>query len=120
MQDLRRTELIAVHYWAKFAQKDVAGSLLDALNDPKQYADGSERYNVSKLLNLFMAREIAKLPAAASGQVVVNTVNPGESDTPQGDTARALPLTNRSLQVWFQRRDGSHRSGPDQLFLLDD
>jgi len=91
VQDLRRTELIAVHYWAKFAQKDVSGSLLDALNDPKQYADGSERYNVSKLLNLFMAREIAKLPAAASGQVVVNTVNPGESVTLQGDTPASTP-----------------------------
>jgi NAD(P)-dependent dehydrogenase (short-subunit alcohol dehydrogenase family) len=35
---------------------------------------GSDRYNVSKLLNIFMAREVGKL---AGREVCVNVVNPG-------------------------------------------
>lgn len=34
-----------------------------------------DRYNVSKLLSLFLARKIATLPAAKD--IVVNCVNPG-------------------------------------------
>lgn len=62
-----------VHEWSRFPQKD-APTLLAALND-KDQAVFSDIYNTSKLLDIFMTREIAKLPAAH--KVNVNTVNPG-------------------------------------------
>lgn len=74
---LRTSETNAVvHYWAKFPQHS-APSILSALDDQTQWVNGNERYNVSKLLDLYLAREIAKLPAANG--VVVNSVNPGET-----------------------------------------
>lgn len=68
-----------VHYWAKFPQQDSTGFLIHALNDPKQFIDGHERYNMSKVLSVWNGRELAKLPAVTSGKVMVNSVNPGES-----------------------------------------
>jgi len=88
---------------------------LQALNDEKQFVDGSERYNVSKLFDLFIAREIVKLPVVASGQVNVNTVNPGELlFLPQ-----YAPLIVRIVQVGFQRRHGSCFSHNFQLACVD-
>jgi retinol dehydrogenase-12 len=66
-----------VHYWAKFPQQDAVGSVVEALNDPQQFGGGEERYNMSKVLSVFNARELAKLPAVTSGKVIVNSVNPG-------------------------------------------
>jgi hypothetical protein len=37
-----------------------------------------ERYNVSKVLSVFTAREIAKLSAVTSGKVNINSANPGK------------------------------------------
>jgi hypothetical protein len=39
---------------------------------------------MSKVLDVFMAREIAKLPAVTSGAVQVNSANPGESQSTWG------------------------------------
>jgi retinol dehydrogenase-12 len=61
-----------VHYWA--AWKGEHEHPLDELNDKTKYQRG-DRYNVSKLINIFLAREIGKL---AGEDVVVNVVNPGE------------------------------------------
>ncbi|KAJ7151326.1 hypothetical protein C8R43DRAFT_1096691 [Mycena crocata] len=58
---------------AKFSEKS-AKNILQALNDETR-GDIFDRYPVSKLLNLFLAREIAKLPRAEG--VVVNVVDPG-------------------------------------------
>ncbi|KAF7358699.1 hypothetical protein MSAN_01208900 [Mycena sanguinolenta] len=46
---------------AKFSEKS-ASSILKAMNDQSQCPDMLDRYFTSKLLNLFLAREIAKLP----------------------------------------------------------
>lgn len=62
-----------VHEWAKLKQQDEP-SILAALND-KSKADNNDLYNLSKLLDVFMAREIAALPAAR--KVNVNSLNPG-------------------------------------------
>lgn len=62
-----------VHEWAKFKQQD-APTLLAALNDESQ-ADMGDRYNLSKLLDIFITREIAQLPSAK--KVVVNSLTPG-------------------------------------------
>jgi retinol dehydrogenase-12 len=67
-----------VHYWAQFPQQDAKGSLIEALDDPIGFISPNERYNMSKVLDVFMAREIAKLPAVTSGKVNVNSANPGE------------------------------------------
>lgn len=59
---------------AYFAERTVPGPTLTALNDPKHFGL-ADRYNVSKLISLFLAREIAPLPLAKD--VVVNVVHAG-------------------------------------------
>ncbi|KAL8280529.1 hypothetical protein RQP46_007177 [Phenoliferia psychrophenolica] len=61
-----------VHFWSTFTQH-ADPHPITALNDAAHF-DGKDRYNVSKLLNVFLAR---KLAAAAGDDVVVNVVNPG-------------------------------------------
>lgn len=73
----REANPVTVHYWANFPQHASPEPLLKTLNQLETYVDGQERYNVSKLLDVYIAREIAKLPAVTSGAVVVNSVNPG-------------------------------------------
>ncbi|KAI5476866.1 Short chain dehydrogenase atnD [Pseudohyphozyma bogoriensis] len=63
-----------VHTWAKFIEKDVPGSTLAALNSEQDF-QGGDRYQVTKLINLFIARKLATLPIASS--VVISMVNPG-------------------------------------------
>jgi len=62
-----------VHEWAKLAQQDQP-NIIEALNK-KEKATVQDTYNISKLLDVFMAREIAKLSAAS--KVIVTSVNPG-------------------------------------------
>ena len=64
---------LTVHEWAAFPQKE-APTLLAALNDKSQ-AVFNDIYNTSKLLDILMTRELAKLPAAQ--KIVVNCLNPG-------------------------------------------
>ncbi|KAJ6492248.1 hypothetical protein C8R45DRAFT_990729 [Mycena sanguinolenta] len=59
---------------AKFSEKS-ASNVLEAMNDQSQCSDMLDRYFTSKLFNLFLAREIARL-AQARG-VVINVVTPG-------------------------------------------
>ncbi|KAK4699718.1 hypothetical protein P7C70_g6538, partial [Phenoliferia sp. Uapishka_3] len=63
-----------VHAWAAFKESKVPGSTLEALNS-EEHANIHDRYNVTKLISLFMARKIAALPASEG--VVVNCINPG-------------------------------------------
>ena len=69
---------MVVHYWAKFLEQNAQGSIIEALDDPKYFGTTGERYNVSKVLSVFTARELAKLPAVTSGKVNVNSANPGK------------------------------------------
>lgn len=62
--------------WAAFKEKKVEGSTLTALNT-EAVSDPKDRYNVSKLIDVFMSRELAALPATKD--IIVNNVNPGES-----------------------------------------
>ena len=43
------------------------------MNDPKNF--GFDQYSMTKLLEMYLVREMAKLPIAS--EVVVNAVNPG-------------------------------------------
>jgi len=62
-----------VHFWSKFKEAKNDQHPIHALNDKSKF-DGNDRYNVSKLLNLFLVREIGQI---ATDKVVVNVVNPG-------------------------------------------
>lgn len=66
----------SVHGWASFNEKSIPGSTLAALNSPES-STMNDRYNVSKLLDVFITRQIASLPSVKSSGLVVNTVNPG-------------------------------------------
>lgn len=68
-----------VHYWTKTPFTDPQNSVLDHLADQAKFTGGEERYNISKLFDIFIAREMAKLPIVQSGKVTVCSVNPGES-----------------------------------------
>jgi hypothetical protein len=48
---------------AKFTERS-ASKILETMNDESQCKDIVDRYATSKLFNLFLAREIAKLPQA--------------------------------------------------------
>ncbi|KAJ7181010.1 hypothetical protein C8R46DRAFT_596720 [Mycena filopes] len=79
-------------YLANFEEKS-ATKLLDALNDESQ-CDVMDRYITSKLFNLYIAREVARLPQAEG--VIVNVVDPGLCVSEIG---RNLPLS--SFTFWI-------------------
>ena len=59
---------------AQFKCRTTSGPLLNALNDPHNFS-GLENYNITKLLEMYLVRELAALPIASG--VVVNAANPG-------------------------------------------
>ena len=62
---------------AKFTERNApAGELFATLNDQSK-ANMSDRYNVSKLLVLFVIRKMAALSPVSSSRVIVNCVAPG-------------------------------------------
>ncbi|CAD6594597.1 MAG: hypothetical protein ASARMPRED_001052 [Alectoria sarmentosa] len=61
-------------YTAAFKCRHAPGQLLIALNDPENFSM-IDTYNTSKLLVMFLVRELAALPIATN--VIVNAVNPG-------------------------------------------
>ena len=62
---------------AKFKEREArAGQLFATLND-KGKANMSDRYNVSKLLAMFVVKQIAELSPIDSSGVIVNCVAPG-------------------------------------------
>lgn len=77
-----------VHYFTDYAERkhaDAAGGLFAALRD-EQKTDMMDRYNVSKLLEVFVVRELAALTTALAQEgnnnnepypVVISTPNPG-------------------------------------------
>ena len=64
---------LVVHYYATFKVHQDPKPI-QALNDPTLF-DGHGRYETTKLLDVFMAREFAKLPAAKN--VVISAPTPG-------------------------------------------
>ncbi|KAJ6514865.1 hypothetical protein C8R47DRAFT_1206227 [Mycena vitilis] len=77
----------------KFPERS-APKILETLNDKKKSSDMVDRYTLSKLFDLFIAREIAKLPLAQG--VVVNVVSPGLCAS---DIARDLNLSSFALSI---------------------
>lgn len=74
-----RISLVAsfVHYLTSFPQKK-EDSIFDYLNK-EGVADMNDRYNVSKIIEIFGTREMAKLMEASpkEGKVILNCLNPG-------------------------------------------
>ncbi|KAL8778494.1 MAG: hypothetical protein Q9213_007385 [Squamulea squamosa] len=62
-----------VHMWATFKEK-TAPNIIKELDDKTTFAY-PERYNLSKLLNVLWARELAS--KVSKDQIIINTVNPG-------------------------------------------
>lgn len=73
-----------VHHWINLDEIEnvPSGKLFDYLSDPRRVRMG-QRYNVSKLLEVFSVRQMAKLhPIGQEGtaqchSVIINCVNPG-------------------------------------------
>ncbi|ORY74750.1 hypothetical protein BCR35DRAFT_353776 [Leucosporidium creatinivorum] len=87
-----------VHLVAKFHEGTLPGSILDNLNDETIFQQcWSDRYNTSKLLNIFLSRKLAEL---AGDKVVVNVVNPGLCETELG---RDLPRIMVMIMRWLAR-----------------
>ncbi|KAJ6473125.1 hypothetical protein C8R45DRAFT_406992 [Mycena sanguinolenta] len=79
---------------AKFSEKSAA-NILKTMNDEHQSKKNmTDRYPTSKLFNLYLAREIAKLPQAQG--VVVNVVAPGLCTTELG---RDIPIPDFALYL---------------------
>ncbi|KAI0300567.1 hypothetical protein B0F90DRAFT_1629757 [Multifurca ochricompacta] len=89
-----------VHYWAKLSKEEFeSDKVLSKLSD-KEYCTSqimADRYNLSKLLNVFFVRELTKkLPA--NSPVIVTAVNPGYCKSQLG---RNLSFTMRIISVIF-------------------
>jgi retinol dehydrogenase-12 len=66
-------DLNTVHGLAKFPERNTP-EIFQALNNPNQYLQG-DRYNVTKMLDLLLTRQLAKSPAV-DPDVIVCSVNP--------------------------------------------
>lgn len=64
-----------VHSWAKLEERKQPRSLLAALSDEALFTQvAQDRYQVSKLLNIFITNRLAQL--TRDDDIIVNTVNP--------------------------------------------
>ncbi|KEF56957.1 uncharacterized protein A1O9_07147 [Exophiala aquamarina CBS 119918] len=62
-----------IYAWSKFPERE-ASNMIEALNSSR---DMSERYQVTKLLQLFAVLEIAERVSQRYPAIIVNTVSPG-------------------------------------------
>lgn len=65
-----------VHFFTSFPERSAQPSILATLSDPVK-ANMSDRYNVSKLLEVLMVREFAARHPASSYPVTLTCLNPG-------------------------------------------
>jgi NAD(P)-dependent dehydrogenase (short-subunit alcohol dehydrogenase family) len=66
-----------LHGMSKFPEKQAApGHLFSAFDDPETF-EGRERYNVSKLLEVFAVQQMAEMSPLEVNGVVMSTVAPG-------------------------------------------
>jgi NAD(P)-dependent dehydrogenase (short-subunit alcohol dehydrogenase family) len=67
-----------VHFWAKFPEKDApTGQIFTQLSANKEGVDMTNRYQVSKLLDVLCTRAMTDRKSAQTNPVTINTVNPG-------------------------------------------
>ncbi|KAH7144770.1 hypothetical protein DER46DRAFT_516599 [Fusarium sp. MPI-SDFR-AT-0072] len=65
-----------MHYTVDFKEKDAPEGILNSLNNEKR-ADMVSRYPITKLLEVFVVREMATRRPAELCPVTINTTNPG-------------------------------------------
>ncbi|KAI4217444.1 MAG: hypothetical protein LQ351_000039 [Letrouitia transgressa] len=88
-----------VHFVAKFAERKSA-DIFAALND-KETADMKDRYNVSKILEVFYTRELAqRVDHSKQSGVIINFVNPGLCHS---ELAREAGIGLYLLKLFFAR-----------------
>ena len=75
-------------------RKAPAGQLFATLND-KATANMSDRYNVSKLLGMFVVKQMAALAPLSSSGVIVNCVAPGY----------VAPLIPNAFRYWVEKEN---------------
>lgn len=67
-----------VHFWAKFPEQHAPeGGIFDKLNEDDGKVDMTNRYQVSKLLDVLGTRAMADRRSASQIPVTINCVNPG-------------------------------------------
>ncbi|KAK0934131.1 hypothetical protein LTR29_014319 [Friedmanniomyces endolithicus] len=83
-----------VHFFTAFPERKDP-SIFPALNDPSK-ARMMDRYNVSKLLEVFACREIARLHPVSDMRVTLNFLNPGlcHSELQRDVPSYLRPLVN--------------------------
>ncbi|QIW97094.1 hypothetical protein AMS68_002612 [Peltaster fructicola] len=64
-----------VHWWASFRERN-SSSIFEAA-DKREDADMADRYPLSKLLQVFSTREVAKRSPFERDHVIINYLNPG-------------------------------------------
>jgi len=95
-----------IYTWAKFPER-TASHMIEKLDASK---DLSERYQVTKLLQLFAVLEIAKRSPARYPSVIVNIMSPGLVSTDLSRTAHGLERLQlevlRLLFAWSPEQGG--------------
>ncbi|KAF4986334.1 hypothetical protein FDECE_16002 [Fusarium decemcellulare] len=74
-----------MHYTVDFKERDAPEGIFNNLNDEEK-ADMANRYPLSKLLEVFVVREMAARMPADSCPVTINMTNPGLCDSGLGGT----------------------------------
>ncbi|ORX96754.1 putative 3-oxoacyl-reductase [Clohesyomyces aquaticus] len=85
-----------VHFWTPFKEQS-APNILARMDEESSFGPSMERYNTSKLLNVFWFRELAARVDA--GEVIVNGANPGfcASELHRHDSSPLFQILNKLL-----------------------
>ncbi len=65
------------HIWTSYRRPSARTPILSDLNDPASQSApaGDARYSLTKLASVFLARQLARLPAAEG--TIINAIHPG-------------------------------------------
>ncbi|KAJ3548303.1 hypothetical protein NM208_g1077 [Fusarium decemcellulare] len=80
-----------MHYTVDFKEKDAPEGIFNSLNDEKK-ADMASRYPTTKLLEVFIVREMAARRRADPYPIIINTTNPGLCKSELGGGEHGLPF----------------------------
>jgi NAD(P)-dependent dehydrogenase (short-subunit alcohol dehydrogenase family) len=91
-----------VHAWARFPEKDTprGSSIFERLTHDPQDRDMSNRYQLTKLLDVLCTRAMTDAKSSSQIPVTINCVNPGWCHSELG---RELPLTFHIAKFFLAR-----------------
>ena len=87
------------HFFVDFNEKTAPEGIFNNLND-KSKANMGERYPVTKLVEVFVVREMAARKPADKYPVTINMLNPGLCHS---ELAREAPMQVKILKILFAR-----------------